>query len=289
MTLSPTPRAAPASETAPTGTVAETMSSGGYTYARLDTGVWLAGPMTPLGVGARIHVSGAMKMAGFHSNTLNRTFDEIYFVSAITSDGAAAAAAPSPASDALSGTVVETMRSGGYTYARLDTGAWIAGPETAVAVGAAISATGATKMTGFHSDTLNRTFDAIFFVSAITAGAGPANRHDAATAPATVAHVDPVAGGKTVADVFAGKAALAGKAVAVRGKVVKVTNDILGKNWLHLQDGTGAAGTNDLLVTTTATANVGDVVVARGTVALDKDFGAGYRYAVLVEDAAITP
>jgi hypothetical protein len=112
-------------------------------------------------------------------------------------------------------------------------------------------------------------------------GAGPA----ASTAPGE--KIAPATGGKTVADVFASKNALAGKPVVVRGKVVKVNNGILGRNWVHLQDGTGTAGTNDLMVTTSATVARGDIVTVHGNVATNKDFGAGYSYAVLVEDATI--
>lgn len=97
-------------------------------------------------------------------------------------------------------------------------------------------------------------------------------------------------GGQTVAEVFAQKDSLAGKPVTVRGKVVKVNAGIMGKNWLHVRDGSGAEGTNDLTVTTTgALPQVGDTVVVSGPVTLNKDFGAGYTYDVIVEDAAVTP
>lgn len=208
----------------------------------------------------------------------------------------APATAPAPAAapaDDLSGTVVETMGAAGYTYARVDhggTSVWIAGPETTLAVGTKLGAMHGTLMEKFHSDTLNRTFDQIYFVNeyAIAPGGAAPNPHGApAAATTTVEKLAPAPGGTSVADVFAHKATLAGTPVIVRGKVVKVNNDILGRNWLHLQDGTGEAGSNDLLVTTQAKANLGDVVVARGKVSLDRDFGAGYRYPVLVEDAAI--
>ena len=104
-----------------------------------------------------------------------------------------------------------------------------------------------------------------------------------ATGP-TPPEIAPLEGGQTVATVFG---QTAGTEVALRGLVVKVNRGILGFDWVHLQDGTGSAtgGTNDLIVTT-ATGSapaVGTVVLARGTVATDKDFGAGYKYAVLVE------
>jgi hypothetical protein len=95
-------------------------------------------------------------------------------------------------------------------------------------------------------------------------------------------------GGKTVAEVFAEKDALAGQPVTVRGKVVKVNAGIMGKNWLHVRDGSGAEGTNDLTVTTAGTLPaVGDTVVVTGPVTLNKDFGMGYTYDVIVEDAAV--
>lgn len=77
--------------------------------------------------------------------------------------------------------------------------------------------------------------------------------------------------------------------VVVRGKVVKVSRGIMGKNWVHLRDGSGDSGkgTNDLVVTTQDVPKVGDVVTAKGTLHKDKDFGAGYMYKVIVEEATV--
>jgi hypothetical protein len=95
-------------------------------------------------------------------------------------------------------------------------------------------------------------------------------------------------GGMTVAEVFAGKEQLAGKPVTLRGKVVKSNSGIMGKNWIHVRDGSGAEGTNDLTVTTmTAQPNVGDTVLVTGPLVLNKDFGMGYQYDVIVEDADV--
>jgi len=94
-------------------------------------------------------------------------------------------------------------------------------------------------------------------------------------------------GGYTVAELHAKKAELKGKKVAVRGKVVKVNAQIMGKNWLHLQDGTGKAGTNDITATSAGSANVGDVVLATCTLSVDKDFGAGYFYSIILEDCTL--
>lgn len=93
---------------------------------------------------------------------------------------------------------------------------------------------------------------------------------------------------KTVAALYQEKAALAGKEVRVQGKVVKVNNGIMGVNWLHLQDGTGDKASSDLTVTSKQTANVGDQVVITGKVVVNKDFGSGYAYALLLEEATVS-
>jgi len=96
-------------------------------------------------------------------------------------------------------------------------------------------------------------------------------------------------GGKTVAEVFAEKDALAGQKVAVRGKVVKTNAGIMDKDWVHVRDGSGEEGKNDLTVTTTSKPlpNVGDTVLVTGTVVLDKDFSMGYQYPVMLEGAEV--
>ena len=112
-----------------------------------------------------------------------------------------------------------------------------------------------------------------------------------AAAAAPVAKVAKATGpdAKTVAEVVGGKASLKDKPVLVRGQVVKMNAGIMGKNWVHLQDGSGSAGagTNDILVTTQDMASVGDVVTVKGTVRTDVNLGSGYAYAVLIEDAAL--
>jgi hypothetical protein len=107
---------------------------------------------------------------------------------------------------------------------------------------------------------------------------------DAGTAVAAVEE------GMDISWVYANKDALADQPVSLRGKVVKYNADILGTNFLHIQDGSGdtADGSNDLIVTTKTEVAVGDTVVATGNIVLDKDFGAGYSYPVLMEDATVT-
>ena len=97
------------------------------------------------------------------------------------------------------------------------------------------------------------------------------------------------ANARTVAEVLTKGAELKDKSVVVRGKVVKYNASIMGKNWVHLRDGTGTAPNNDILVTTTQPTKLGDVVTVKGVVHTDKDFGSGYAYKVLIEEATLQP
>jgi len=94
---------------------------------------------------------------------------------------------------------------------------------------------------------------------------------------------------RTIAELFAERAALKGKTVSVRGKVVKYNPAIMGKNWIHLRDGTGTAGKdNDVTVTSQEEAKLGAVVTVEGTVAVDQDIGMGTPYPVIIQDAKVT-
>jgi len=215
-------------------------------------------------------------------------------------------AAQAPAA-AKSGKVVETMDSGGYTYVQVDTGSekfWAAAPEFKVKVGDAVVVPAGLPMPNYHSKTLNRDFDELYFVSQIMVGGAEAmttgsmpetsmppgtnDRTKAEAGNVDLTGIKKAEGGATVADVFTNKKDLVGKEVKIRGKVVKFSPGIMGKNWIHLQDGTGAPGTNDLTVTTGVTAKVGDTVLVTGKVSADKDFGYGYKYDVILEDAQVT-
>ncbi len=203
--------------------------------------------------------------------------------------------------------ILETMDSGGYTYVRLQTGdgeIWAAGPNTPVAVGDQIVLGGGMVMNDFHSSSLDRTFESILFLSALSkpgeAGINGAateahgaaevmnSMADKAAAEVEAGSVPKAEGGYTVAELYAAKADLVGKDVAVMGRVVKYNGGIMGKNWLHLKDGSGQAGTDDLTITTSSEVKVGDLVLIRGKVTLDKDFGAGYSYNLIIEDATVT-
>lgn len=217
-----------------------------------------------------------------------------------------AAQAEAPATGlTVTGKLLERIEATPYCYLRIQTAKgeiWAAVPETKIEKGAEVTVANAMIMRDFESKTMKRTFTEIYFGTLAPAGgAAPAMAAPAAdphasagqpAAPVEVGHVEKAQGAdaRTVAEVWGQKGALKGKTVTVRGKVVKYNAGILGKNWLHIQDGSGdaKAGTNDLTITTQDGAAKGDTVTVKGVIRTDKDFGSGYAYAVLVEDAKVT-
>jgi len=220
-----------------------------------------------------------------------------------TALGASEASQPAEIGGSTSGKVVETMNTAGYTYVLVDTGekqVWFAAPGFTVAVGDRVVAPAGAEMRDHYSKTLDRTFGLIYFVGGIHVEGSPAEasssayRHSEASGAEPAAEFDldnitKVDGGKTIAEIFDAGADGAGRKVAVRGRVVKFSPRILGTNFLHLRDGTSSAdGRNDLTVTTQAEVEIGALVVVRGLVSASKDFGFGYTYDLMIEDASVT-
>ncbi|HLY96698.1 MAG TPA: nucleotide-binding protein [Sideroxyarcus sp.] len=216
-----------------------------------------------------------------------------------------AATAPAAPDVVVTGEVLEVRNVESYTYLRLKTqnGEIGAAVITAkVKKGATVTIENGVVMNNFQSKSLKRTFPAIVFGTlAGSAGATAPAGHGMGTAYPLVPtrKLDTIndapvpkatgANARTVAEIITRSAELRDKSVVVRGKVVKYNPEIMGKNWIHLRDGSGSAAeaTNDILVTTTGQAKVGDVVTVKGTVRTDKDFGSGYAYKVLIEDATL--
>lgn len=207
------------------------------------------------------------------------------------------AVARAPGQETISGKVAETMDAGGYTYFKVAQGSdfvWVASGPQKTKVGDVVSFKAGAVMTDFYSKTLKRTFKKIVFSDGPVKGgtAAPAGKsapsHGSKPALLTV-KVAKAEGpdAYTVSEIFSRRKELAGKTVLVRGKVVKVSMEIMDRNWVHLQDGTGdpKAATHNLLVTTSEMAAVDEMLTARGTVSKDKDFGSGYKYTVLLEKA----
>lgn len=205
-----------------------------------------------------------------------------------------------PVTSTVTGEVLEVKDVDSYTYLRLKTKdgeTWAAVTTAPVKKGATVTIENAMVMNNFESKSLKKTFPSIVFGSlggaAAAAGTGVMGSRMALasatdTTPIKVAKASG-ANAYTVADVVTKATQLKDKPVKVNGQVVKYNAGIMGKNWIHLRDGSGTPPNHDVLVTTTAPAKVGDQVTVSGVVRNDKDFGAGYSYKVLIEDATLAP
>jgi hypothetical protein len=229
----------------------------------------------------------------------------------------------------IAGTVKETMDASGYTYllvAQNNGDVWVAIPETAVNVGDKVNYFTGMEMKNFTSKTLDRTFSSIIFSSGLAEGGIKSDNKPAAdaddsfaaaikaerSAPSAAAPIDDAAAsggsagaivplaeiaiekstaenGYSVGEIFEKATELNGKKVLVKGKVMKVSPAIMGRNWIHIQDGSGnpMKNSHDLVITTSEMVELDDVVTFEGVLAAKKDFGAGYKYEAIVEEATL--
>ncbi len=255
------------------------------------------------------------------ANLYGTTTKQVATQTAPASQGHAAQVTTTP----HTGKVLETMDAAGYTYAKVDEGGnvyWIAGPKTTIAAGDTISFTEQMVMKDFTSKTLNKTFDYLVFANTIVpadataaaaahktaalpagkdahncddCGSNDANKSKKPQTAQTAPHdtvvnevitVERLPNGATIEELYAQKSDLNGTVVSFNAKVIKVSKNIMGKDWIHLQDGSTA---NDITATgLNTTVNVGDVVTAKGTLKTDVDFGYGYFFPVILEESTFS-
>lgn len=192
--------------------------------------------------------------------------------------------------------VKDFMHASRYTYLNVTEGGqdfWIAIPYTEVEKGEKYFYKGGVLMHNFESKEHNRVFETLYLVNGVSKTPGldnfattyyPAPEGEEAM---SVEEIDPINGGTTISELFSNPNSFAGKTVKVKGQCIKVNRNIMGKNWVHIQDGSkDSNGTNlDLTVSTQEEINVGEIIVLEGTIATDKDFGSGYRYDIIMEEA----
>ena len=198
----------------------------------------------------------------------------------------------------VTGTVAETMDSGGYVYMRLESGQWIAASTFEVSKGDRIQYSDAMEMNDFHSKSLDKTFESILFASSASLVAKDSADKAAPKLDSNRSTGKPVApqaplagevkalpGGKTVAEIHTESGQLKDQVVSLRAKVMKINRHIMGRNWITLQDGTGTK----LVANSQEVVALGDLVVAKGTINTDVDLGHGYFYEVMMEEAVFSP
>lgn len=198
--------------------------------------------------------------------------------------------------------VVEYMNGGGYTYIKGEENGkeiWVAVREMPVEKGDIYYYSNAMEMNNFESKTLNKTFASILFANTISKKSSGNEQPSSNPAPISShskpevdtqesINVAPLSDGQTVKSIFTDKEKLKNKAIKIKGIVTKYNGGIMGKNWLHIQDGTSLGNSIDITVTSSQSVNVGETIIVEGTLTLDKDFGSGYFYDVIIENATIT-
>jgi len=195
--------------------------------------------------------------------------------------------------------VKEFLQTSSYTYLLVTENSdefWIAVRKLDAKIGDDVYYEHALPMKNFKSKELDRVFENVLFIQGNTSTPPTANAKPKMPAKKMPPKVDKkIAGikveiaksGIRIAELFKNKDQYAGKKVTVKGQVVKVNNGIMGKNWIHIQDGTADADNYDLTLTTQNKANMGDIITIEGTVYLKKEFGAGYSYDLIIEEAEI--
>lgn len=196
-----------------------------------------------------------------------------------------------------SGVIQEAIQVSSYTYCLVKEGSaeyWIAISKMPVKEGQTLYFNKSAEMIDFHSKELDRTFPSIYFIANTSTNpnivTGSNQMQQQPQKPKIVKNkieVEKADGGITIAELYANREKYAGKRVKIRGEVTNFTDEILNKYWAHIQDGTDHDGNFDLTVTTLDTVNPGTVVTFEGIIELNKDFGSGYSYAIIMQEAKI--
>jgi hypothetical protein len=191
-------------------------------------------------------------------------------------------------------TVADFIQTPNYTYIKADENGnefWIAVTRMQPEKGQTLYFSKSMEMKNFKSDALNRTFESVLFVQDVSptppSAGQPVGHPQVYNQTKQDVNVQPLKDGKTVAQIYEQKDQLNGQIVKVKGKVVKYNPHIMGRNWIHIQDGTGKDNNFDLMVTSADSARAGELVVVEGTVEINQDFGAGYAYPVLLSNAKV--
>ncbi len=193
--------------------------------------------------------------------------------------------------------VEEVLQTSTYTYLKVSengTENWIAVTRQEAAKGEVYYYDHAHEMNNFQSKELDRTFETIYFVQEISTLPIIADVQAPAKQGSKVAltmkdgiSVAPAEDGLSIAKLYGSRNDYSGKKIKMKGQVVKVNEEVMGKNWIHIQDGTKDGENFDLTITSLDKAALDEVVTFEGTITLNKDFGYGYSYELIMEDARL--
>ncbi|UCH80024.1 MAG: hypothetical protein JSW20_09765 [Nitrospiraceae bacterium] len=206
----------------------------------------------------------------------------------------------------MTGTVKQLQKAGQYTYLTLDqkgTEVWVATTSSNVMIGDVIDYSEALLMENFEAKSLKKTLDKIYFTGGVKIISGPSLSKDAslpddnvhkniqteniqATAPEK-GEITRAENGNTIEEIYTKLNELNGKHIIVRARVMKVSKNILGTNWITLQDGTGSAPDNTIIALSSDIVGIADTVTVKGTVKADINLGSGYTYKAVIDKASL--
>ena len=197
------------------------------------------------------------------------------------------------AGDVYEGTVVDAIDGGGYTYLQIDDTKkkyWVAVEGVKIEKGTEVRFTEEMRVKNFQSKALNRTFDEVVFASNLQHRTNAPEKGNLELISDQVKESPYKQNGTmSVKEVWEKRASLKDKTISIRGRVVKASPNIIARNWIHIQDGTGEGSeVGRIVFTSKELPKVGDIVTATGVVMVDKDFGSGYFYKIIVENATFT-
>ena len=290
-----------------------------------DSEAWLAAPKMDATIGQTFYFKGGLPMSEFSSKELNRTFKEILFLDNISTSSVIPEKSNSQPSIQVSSIIPdsnpentveqsseddhnviakEVLQTSQYTYILGKEGKneiWLAAKKMEASVGETYYFKGGLPMTNFESKELKRTFNDILFLDNISSSKPKTEKNNSASSQSNL----PASAGSaislekkeikmkhakediTIAMLLGNKKKYSGRTIKIQGEVTKFSPAIMKKNWIHIQDGTDFSGKFDLTATSDQDVNIGDRVTLEGTIVLDKDFGYGYFYDLIMEDAKL--
>lgn len=209
-----------------------------------------------------------------------------------------------PFSEGLHKVIVnEVLPTTKYVYLNVNEGDkqfWIATGQKEIKVGETYYYKGGLLKTNFESKEYNRVFETVYLVANLVEerhgnNTGKVNIGDYSetkqkppTKVAIETHTDKIIqdkGSIKISELVANPEKYNGKSVQVSGVCTKINAGIMDRNWIHLQD--GSKDDFDLVITSESYVPEGSSVTIKATVTLDKDFGAGYRYDLILENGTI--
>ncbi|MCF8272395.1 MAG: GW dipeptide domain-containing protein [Flavobacteriaceae bacterium] len=196
--------------------------------------------------------------------------------------------------------VKEILPTANYTYLQVLEGEknfWIAVNNSDAKVGETYFYVGGLLKENFESKALNRIFDELYLVGNLVSSnhgnqlnSNNVNHENDSKSKSIVSNsikpnIVTQKGSIKISEIVSNSKKYEGKTIQIDGECTKINVGIMGKNWIHLKD--GSKDDYDLVITSDELVSVGSVVTIKGDVVLNKDFGSGYKYDLIIENGVL--